>query len=1211
MRTKFQRITALLLTLVLLLGGQISASAASDDSSGRVTIESMRELLEAISYDDYRIDHSKKNDDGSTVVDENGEMVWETGEATEDIIIYATGYYQNEEYTTATGIVEGDYGEEGNEQKALFVPGNGKVSWKVTIPETARYTIKIEYFPVMTNKNTPITRIFKIDNAIPFSEARYLTMSKVYKNGSYVDHDANGNGTIEEEEKQSLFQPIDNFVEDIYGNQLRPNMAQVPEWRTYTFKDVDGFSSVPFEFVLEKGERILTLEAVSEDVVIKSITLCAPKDEQSYKDVYKSYEEKNYTAGTGYVKLEGEHPLSTSSQSIYAVEDRTSPLTSSKSDKSSTDVQLLNTIGGDKWQVAGQWVRYSFTVDNSGLYEIVTRFRQNILDGMYSSRALYIYSGEGVAEGDDGYYNGIPYAEATEIRFGYDSGWQTGVLYFENDEGNNENMKFYFKEGVEYTVEFEVTLGAMGEIVSRVEKSLEEINEAYLNIIKLTGSSPDQYRDYGFFRVMPETMISLIRQSRELYAVSEELTKLTGEKSSNAATLDTVAWLLYEMGTDEDDVARNLDRLKNYIGTLGTWISEAKTQPLQLDYLVVQGVGGEIPKAEAGFFASLWHEIKSFFQSFFRDYNHMGAISESAANEESLEVWLAYGRDQSQVIRTLINNNFTRQQGVTVDLKLVAGGTLLPSILAGKGPDVYIGLGQGDIINYAIRGALINIYDDNIVDTDVFDEFVGNNFTEAAMLVLGLRNSAGKQEYYGLPETQDFPMMFVRLDTLADLNVEIPETWDDLLEALPKFQANNMEIGLTADTNIYLYQMGGTLFADDGMRINLDSNVGLEAFTYMCDMYTKYSFPYSYNFANRFRTGEMPIGIGSYCATYNTLVVFATEIRGLWQFFPVPGTLDSNGNVNNVSVSSVTAVCMITGTDRQDEAWKFMEWQTGAECQADYSNEMIAILGDSAKHATANRLALENLTWTDAELEQIQTQFDKLAAVPNYPGAYIVGRYTSFAFLAAYNDKMVPSNEILSYIDEINKEITRKREEFGLESVNLGETLADKRLREARELLNAVSGGNAELIASVIAVINDAPADTKSGVEWSYVFKVLDAIESLRAADASLYANAITKLEQAVAALESYNITETRADYTLDKAVSILNKIENGDADLIKEAIETINSIPNNMKSNIDSKHVETVGELITKLDEAGELYAEAKAELEKVVQLFNVYGVI
>lgn len=292
-------------------------------------------------------------------------------------------------------------------------------------------------------------------------------------------------------------------------------------------------------------------------------------------------------------------------------------------------------------------------------------------------------------------------------------------------------------------------------------------------------------------------------------------------------------------------------------------------------------------------------------------------------------------------------------------------------------------------------------------------------------------------------------MMFYRKDVLADLGIDIPKTWDDVLAAVPVLQANNMTIGLSRDYKMFLYQMGGELFADNGMRINLDSNVALESFEMMCNMFTMYSFPYKYDFANRFRTGEMPIGIASYNATYNQLIVFATEIKGLWEFVPLPGIQDEDGDINNVSVSTVSAIVMMNGCENQEAAWEFMKWHCGADCQTKYSNEMVAILGPSAKHATANRTALESLPWTTSEYDNLALQFNNLASIPNYPGAYIVDRYTNFAFLSAYNDKADPVEELLSYIATINKEITRKRSEFGLETLELGQTLEEKRAAEA------------------------------------------------------------------------------------------------------------------------------------------------------------------
>ena len=45
-------------------------------------------------------------------------------------------------------------------------------------------------------------------------------------------------------------------------------------------------------------------------------------------------------------------------------------------------------------------------------------------------------------------------------------------------------------------------------------------------------------------------------------------------------------------------------------------------------------------------------------------------------------------------------------------------------------------------------------------------------------------------------------------------------------------------------------------------------------------------------------------------------------------------------------------------------------------------------------------------------------------------GSAFSARYTNFAFLDAYDNGDVPSDAMLYYIDEINKEITRKRAEY-------------------------------------------------------------------------------------------------------------------------------------------------------------------------------------
>ena len=884
------------------------------------------------------------------------------------------------------------------------------------------------------------------------------------------------------------------FVTDKLNNELRPTMKQDPEWMTYTMQDSSGYYIEPLGFVLEPDEDTgcveFTLEGVNEPVIISKITLSPYTTYQKYDAYVQGVKDALGTAelpvGQDTVKIEAEYTVNTSTSVVYPVEDRSDALTS----PADTSRTVLNTIGTEKWETAGQWVQYKFTVETSGMYDIFARFKQSYLDGMYVCRVLKIYTAD--AEGNSfassdaykekigntaGYYNGVPFEEAGKLRFDYDDSWQVKGL---SDGGVDANSyPLYFEKGVEYTLHFEVTLGSMSSMIRDIESILNNPNDDYLNIIKLTGSSPDDYRDYSFFRLLPETMSNMIIQAGELAAVSADLKDNTeGSASSYTGICDKLSTLLLKMGQDEDAIAKNLSNFKSYVGSLGNFLTDDKTQPLQIDFLSIQGAATEAPKAKAGFFKAMIHEISSFFMSFVRDYNSMGAMETEGVTEgKAVSVWLAYGRDQSQVIRNLCTNDFTKNSGISVDLKLISGGTLLPSILAGMGPDAYLGLDQGSVINYAIRGALMNVE-----DMEGFDE-VASYFNEAAMMVLGIADADGDMHYYGLPESQNFPMMFVRTDILGDLQIEIPKTWEDIYIAQSKLESNNMEIGVSTDYRIFLYQLGGELFADGGMRINLDSEVGLEAFDTMCNMFTQYSFPYKFDAANRFRTGEMPIIISSYTALYNHLKVFATELDGVWTFVPLPGYEQEDGTINNSSVSDCTAAVMVRedGKDYTD-SWEFLKWYTDAPCQAEYANEMVAIIGESAKHSTANGKALESMPWTYSEYTEVSKQFTNLASIPNYPGSYIIGRYTEFAFLSAYNDNADPRTEILSYINIINKEITRKREEFKLETLEIGWTLAEKRADQVLEAFKVlqekyITAGNTQydelIVTSKYAIAND------------------------------------------------------------------------------------------------------------------------------------------
>ena len=973
MRTKLSRALALFLALVMACSCfSFAVFAADEKTTSRRTMQEWNEILDTDDYDMYLAEHA------------------DAARGDRTITIDATKFVAD---ATTDANVKVLPDVNGDKEKSLYTSASGKVTWKVDVPKAGLYTVELLCYPGDAmlkdggkEKSTDVERILYVNGKVPFSEARSVTLTKCWA----PVYTAQEDGSV-------------RFLKDVAGNDIRPDNASAIDWVEYTVRDSSGYYKEALQFYFEAGENTITLEAVREPMSIKTISLVPIEDMVTYEE-YKA--KHAYKAGQDTIRLEAEQPNRQSDESIYPLTDRTSAVTSPQDPQ----LQILNFIGGStNFKTVGQWVEYDFEVKTEGFYSIVLRSKQNDLSGMFASRTIYL-DGE------------IPFAECAELRFDYSKDWDCEPL----TDGTTE-FEFYLTPG-KHTLRFEVSLGQFADIIRKVESSLNNINGCYLDIMRLTGSSPDKYRDYGFERLMPATIRTMLIEAKNLTAVSTYITELCGEKGSQTATLDKVAFLLEKMGSDEDEIAPNLENMKTYIGTLGTWLNGVRSQPLRVDYILIQPAESELPKANASFLEALGFEFKAFWASFFTDYSTMGAVSQEAT-DKNIEVWTNEGRDQAKILKNLVSSDFTATSNVGVNVKLVAGGTLLPSVLSGQGPDVFLGLGGTDVINYAIRNAVLPLN-----DYEGFDAAI-SEFHESSVVPVSLYGTV-----YGMPERVSFAMMFVRIDILADLGLEIPKTWDDVLSMLPVLQANNMEIGLTPDCDIFFYQMGGDRFADDGLRCGLDSNVALEAFEKYTRFYTDYSFPYTFDGPNRFRTGEMPILIADYIGTYNQLTVFATEIDGLWEMVPLPGTVRADGTFDYRAVNAVAATVMLPGTEDRDSAWEYIRWYCGHKAQAAYGSDLVTTIGQAAKYNTANRLAIAEMPWTTSEYEALSDQFNNLAAIANYPGAYIFARYLSFAQRAVVNEGADPITELQKYVTTINKEITRKREEFDLPTLDTGKT---------------------------------------------------------------------------------------------------------------------------------------------------------------------------
>lgn len=861
----------------------------------------------------------------------------------------------------------------GKNQVLKWDSESGYVEWEVDVPETGLYNLALNYFPVEA-KGRDIELGLYIDGKAPFDIAENFHFYRVWKNKTSIQRDGR-------------------------GNDIRPKLGETPEWIDEVFADYDGFHNGALQFYFEKGKHKLGLKCIREALVIDSIKLFQAAAAPQYNDVYNEYELKGYKAGPGgfVFKRQGEDTCKVSHQTLYPMFDRTGPAT----EPNDPAKVRLNTVGAVNWKYPGQWISWQVEVKEDGLYNIGFKVRQNIVRGMYSTRKLYVD-------------RKIPFSEAQNVHFPYAAGWYMKTL------GDDKPYQIYLTKGT-HEIKLEASLGDISATLGNIENDVYQLNYLYRKIIMITGTVPDKYNDYYLDTEVPGLLDGFKTISASLKKEEKYVSNLTGTSGSEAAFLKEIAAQLDSFVEDPDAIPQRLDRFKSNVSSLSDWVLRLKEQPLEVDYLIVASSAKDFPKPDAGLVQKVVFGTKAFINSFFENYNAIGKVS---ASSKSIKVWVGAGRDQAQIIKGMIDDLFTPATGIEVNLSLVdTGSTLVQATLGGKGPDIAMLIPKETPVNLAMRGAL--------VDISRFGDFgeVTRRFQPSAMIPYEYEGG-----YYALPETQNYNMLFYRKDIFQELGIAPPATWDEFYSIIPIIQKNNMQIGIPEAQTVFetlLFQREGKVYKDDKKSTDLDSTEALDAFKEWTGFYTQYSFPLIFDFYSRFRTGEMPVGIVPY-TMYNQLSVAAPELRNLWEMAPVPGTRMADGSINRKEGANGTAAMMLNGIKDKQAGYEFMKWWTSAEVQARYGSELEAVMGPAARYDTANIEAFDKLPWSKAETDKLNTQWNSVWDIPQIPGNYYLTRSLTNAFRKVVYSYENPREVLFEYNQDINREIERKRAEFGL-----------------------------------------------------------------------------------------------------------------------------------------------------------------------------------
>ena len=492
-----------------------------------------------------------------------------------------------------------------------------------------------------------------------------------------------------------------------------------------------------------------------------------------------------------------------------------------------------------------------------------------------------------------------------------------------------------------------------------------------------------------------------------------------GKGGGDSEILNTLNVQLSDFLNKPYSIPSRLDTFKDNISTLGNWLLDIRDQPLSIDKILIAGDSSKLPSQKSNFWEGMTHEVRAFVSTFVDDYTAVGGSSEE--DERSISVWVGTGRDQAIALKTIADNYFTPKTGISVNISLVPLGVLSRAIIAGKGPNVALHVSRTEPNNLGLRGALVDIQ-----DMPGYQEVLGR-FSKYALAPYTIESTLADgtpyNKTFGLPETQNFEMMFYRTDVFNEFGIKPPNTWEEFDEILPVIQSNNMTVGLKVVGNTLnaggglfytlIQQHNGDIFTPDGSRTCFTEQVAIDAFTKWTDYYRMYDFPLTYSFYTRFRNGEMPIGFQPY-STATFIENSAPELRGLWKMAPMPGTVDEKtGEINRTEESSgLTASIIIKSNERKAEkkaqkesdSWEFIKWWTSAEIAAQYGKRVEMAIGSVARYTVANIEAFDMIGWDHDQAAAIKEQRQSVKEIPEVIGGYYVARMVNNAFRSVTNN---------------------------------------------------------------------------------------------------------------------------------------------------------------------------------------------------------------
>ncbi len=793
------------------------------------------------------------------------------------------------------------------------------------------------------------------------------------------------------------------FPLDRYGDETIPPQENIMGWRVVDFYNTTYITDSPILFKLNKGvNKIEIYNTTSRTAEIGELIVKGNKKIIGY-DEYKAL---NSAPDYDGVYSVNSTDYSFKNSSYIQLEALTEPSVS----PSHPVNKKINVLF---WDGAGCEATYYIDAPADGLY-CFTMHAQPFTEDFDNFVTLKI-DGE------------VPFAEAASFRLkAYaDSNWHHE---FFTDE-NGEPYKLYLTKGL-HTLSLRTELEPLANAMNRLQLLTNHINQFSLEIKKITGREIDENRTWKLLKYIPETEDYLASYDVLLRAIIEELSVYSskGKNSSTLSTLTEALVYLDKLREKPDELPLNIEMLSGNTSSIlqsaSKCLDSLTEQGFELNEFYLYGENQDLPKENAGFFASLKSSFDQIIASF------VSPKYSIKSDFEALNVWVNRTVLHVDALQKLTDTQYTTTSGQKVSISVMPDvNKLVLACAAGTEPDIALGVQSHTTFALASRGALL--------DLSSFNDFwqIASRTTPGAFT-----GAVFNDGIYAVPEMVDFNSLVYREDVFRQLGLSVPDTWSDVSEMMSELQRFNMSFYLPIasgdgykwfyQTVPLIYQSGGRLYTDDGLAAAIDEPNAVNGIRLLGDLFTTYALETQVpSFFSAFRFSQTPVGIID-LNNYIILKRGAPELMGQWKLAPMPGIADDEGVVQRWFVSNCQGAIIFGESGKQKASWDYIKWWTSTDIQKQYAFTLQSIYG--MYWLSANMEAIKEAPIASEDLEVILESVKWLRDTPRSPGEYMLERSIS----DIWNDMVFSATPARVAIDlsmiDIQREFKRKMTEFGL-----------------------------------------------------------------------------------------------------------------------------------------------------------------------------------